>query len=112
MSTDLPRFLREIRVMPLQLEKSIDCSYHCNRNAIEFSSLLFSVFLFRNYYQKPEKVWVYLDGSEESVIMIHLARVAVNRLRENHKKKLCAIYFKFDCVESGVNRFFREISDR
>ncbi|XP_043265070.1 FAD synthase-like isoform X1 [Colletes gigas] len=65
---------------------------------------------FVNYYQNPDEVWIYLDGSEESVIMVHLARVAHNKLRQSSKSKLHAFYFKFDHLEPVVNEFFRDIS--
>ncbi|XP_076244283.1 FAD synthase [Calliopsis andreniformis] len=67
---------------------------------------------FVNYYQKPKEVWVYLDGSEESIIIIHLARVAVNKLQQNSRARLNAVYFKFESTESSLTGFFREISDR
>lgn len=75
--------------------------------------LFFSLFLpFRDYYEKPEKVWVYLDGSKESIIMTHLARVATNKLQQCPTEKLHAVNFTFDSVEPGISGFFREISDR
>ncbi|XP_076167164.1 FAD synthase [Ptiloglossa arizonensis] len=67
---------------------------------------------FVNYYQKPEDVWIYLDGSEESIIMTHLARVAHSKLQYSSEIKLHAICFKFGHFEVGMNEFLREISDR
>ncbi|XP_053982062.1 FAD synthase-like [Hylaeus volcanicus] len=67
---------------------------------------------FVNYYQKPEEVWIYLDGSDESIVMVHLARVANCKLRQSSKSKLHAFYFNFDHLESGMIEFLREISDR
>ncbi|XP_076634104.1 FAD synthase isoform X2 [Colletes latitarsis] len=66
----------------------------------------------RNYYQNPDEVWIYLDGSDESIIMVHLARVAYNKLKQGSKSKLHAIYFKSDHFEPVMNEFFRDISYR
>lgn len=65
----------------------------------------------RNYYEKPEEIWIYLDGSEESIIMIHLARVVSNKLRHCSKMKLRAICFKSDILKSEINEFFNEIKN-
>ncbi|XP_017760380.1 PREDICTED: FAD synthase-like [Eufriesea mexicana] len=67
---------------------------------------------FVNYYKKPEEVWIYLDGSEESVIMIHLARIAGNKLRHCPKLKLHAICFKSDILTLDTNEFFHELKNR
>ncbi|KAG9435973.1 FAD synthase [Apis mellifera carnica] len=66
---------------------------------------------FVNYYEKPEEIWIYLDGSEESIIMIHLARVVSNKLRHCSKMKLRAICFKSDILKSEINEFFNEIKN-
>lgn len=97
--------------MHLQLEKvSIICiDYKVSSN---FSLFSFSFFPCRNYYKKPENVWIYLDGSEESVLMIHLARIASNKLQHCSKLKLRAICFKSDILKSGTEEFFHELKNR
>ncbi|XP_015438868.1 PREDICTED: FAD synthase-like [Dufourea novaeangliae] len=67
---------------------------------------------FVDYYRKPDEVWICLDGSDESVVMIHLARVADTKLRQPLKTKLHGICFELDDFKSDMNGFFEEISDR
>lgn len=97
--------------MHLQLEKvSIICiDYKVSSN---FSLFSFSFFPCRNYYKKPENVWIYLDGSEESVLMIHLARIASIKLQHCSNFKLRAICFKSDILKSGTDKFFHELKNR
>ncbi|XP_078046160.1 FAD synthase [Augochlora pura] len=64
-----------------------------------------SVEILLNYCQKPEEVWIYLDGSAESVIMVHLARVATEKLGEPAKSRLRGI-------SPRVDKFLQEISNR
>ncbi|PBC32441.1 FAD synthetase [Apis cerana cerana] len=81
--------------------------------ALEYSNVTFGSYpeRNRNYYEKPEEIWIYLDGSEESIIMIHLARVVSNKLRYCSKMKLRAICFKSDILKSEINEFFNEIKN-
>ncbi|XP_033206412.2 FAD synthase [Bombus vancouverensis nearcticus] len=67
---------------------------------------------FVNYYKKPENVWIYLDGSEESVLMIHLARIASNKLQHCSNFKLRAICLRSDMLKSGTDEFFHELKNR
>ncbi|KOC62597.1 FAD synthase [Habropoda laboriosa] len=68
---------------------------------------------FVNYYEKPEEVWIYLDGSEESVVMIHFARIANDKLWQGIKgRKLHAICLNSDTLKSAVNKFVHEVCDR
>ncbi|XP_003699353.1 FAD synthase [Megachile rotundata] len=62
---------------------------------------------FVEYYEKPGEVWIYLDGSEESIMMVHLARVTEDKLQRSNSR-LRAICSKSD----AMNRFFRELCDR
>lgn len=77
-----------------------------------FPLFSFSFVHCRNYYEKPEEVWIYLDGSEESVIMIHLARIAGNKLQHCPKLKLRAICFKSDILTLEMNEFLHELKNR
>lgn len=52
-----------------------------------------------------------MDGSEESVIMIHLARVVSSKLRYNSKMKLRAVCLESDILKSEISQFFNEIED-
>ncbi|XP_034175672.2 FAD synthase [Osmia lignaria lignaria] len=62
---------------------------------------------FVDYYQKADEVWIYLDGSEESIIMVHLARVADSKLGGS-KRRFRAICSKSD----KMNKFFHDLSER
>nr|XP_033342694.1 FAD synthase-like isoform X1 [Megalopta genalis]XP_033342695.1 FAD synthase-like isoform X1 [Megalopta genalis] len=64
-----------------------------------------SVEILLNYCRKPEEVWIYLDGSPESVIVLHLARVATEKLGESAKTKLRGI-------SPRASSFLQEISNR
>ncbi|CAK9798594.1 FAD synthase [Anthophora quadrimaculata] len=68
---------------------------------------------FVNYYEKPEEVWIYLDNSEESVVMIHFARIANDKLWQGAKRrKLNAVCFNSDTLKLTENKFIQEICDR
>nr|XP_031835721.1 FAD synthase-like isoform X1 [Nomia melanderi]XP_031835722.1 FAD synthase-like isoform X2 [Nomia melanderi] len=69
--------------------------------------------IFLKHYRKPEDVWVYFDGSAESVISVHLARVAVEKLGHPSETKLHGIYLEqSDDSRTDMNRFLQEISQR
>lgn len=56
---------------------------------------------------------MYLDGSAESVILIHLARVAIEKLGHSLETKLHGIYIEQpDDSRTDVNKFLQEISER
>ncbi|XP_076648654.1 FAD synthase [Halictus rubicundus] len=61
--------------------------------------------IFLDYCRKPEEVWIYLDGCAESVVMVHLARVTMEKLGGPSKTKLRGI-----CPTA--NKFLQEISNR
>ncbi|XP_076291523.1 FAD synthase isoform X2 [Lasioglossum baleicum] len=61
--------------------------------------------IFLDYCREPEKVWIFLDGCAESAVMVHLARVAMEKLAGSSKIKLRAI-----CLQA--NKFLQEISNR
>ncbi|XP_076757965.1 FAD synthase [Xylocopa sonorina] len=63
---------------------------------------------FVNYYKKPEEVWIYLDDSIESVVMIHLALVTNSKLRQTNTK-IRAITFESDTLN---NEFLTELNKR
>ncbi|XP_017879987.1 FAD synthase-like [Ceratina calcarata] len=65
---------------------------------------------FVDYYQKPEQVCIYLDGSQESVALVHLARVVDDKLRLNSRSKLHAVCL--DVLTLGLNHFLRELCQR
>lgn len=67
---------------------------------------------FVNYYEKPEDVWIYLDGSEESVLMVHLARIASNKLRHCSKLKLRTICLESDIQKMDTDEFIHELKSR
>ncbi|CAL7941569.1 unnamed protein product [Xylocopa violacea] len=85
-------------------EMMVEKSQH--RSVYEYS---FKKFV--NYYQKPEEVLIYLDGSVESILTIHLARVANNKLQQTNTK-IRAISFKSDTSKFGMNAFLNELSKR
>lgn len=53
-------------------------------------------------------MWIYVDGSEESIIMVHLARVTEDKLQRCSNSKLRAICLKSD----AMNRFLQDLCNR
>lgn len=64
---------------------------------------------FRQFYQNPECVLIYIDGSIESSVVIHLAHICKTQLHFDNKLQM--VYFKKE-MSVDIEEFIKEMVDK